>query len=297
LSYLYCLAAIVIWSSLEVTGKLVGAAIDPFTLTAWRFIIGGLILLPLAIRQNKDSGIHLTKSSILRIGSLGILNVCVSMLLLQLAIYYGKASLCANIISMNPLFVSIFAAMLIGEPLTQVKSISLIIGISGLGFIILGEPSLFSNTSPNLTIGIILALLASFTFGLFTVLAKKSVHDYGNLTTNSVSFLTGGILLLIFITIIGKPVFFVINITNIAYMCYLGFVITGLSYLLYFEGMKKIGASRASMYFFLKPALATLLAYIVLNEKMALWQITGIVLIMIGLGKDLIPKLRKDMNG
>jgi len=283
LSYLYCLAAIVIWSSLEVTGKLVGAAIDPFTLTAWRFIIGGLILLPLAIRQNKDSGIHLNKSSILRIGSLGILNVCVSMLLLQLAIYYGKASLCANIISMNPLFVSIFAAMLIGEPLTKLKSISILCGTGGLCIIILGERNLFINPSPYLLWGILLAVLAAITFGLFTVLAKSSVLKHGNLVTNSISFLTGGLLLLLINILMKKPFIFSFNASNVAFMAYLGVVITGVSYLLYFEGMKQISAAPASAFFFLKPALASLLAYIVLGETISRIQALGVLLIVLSL--------------
>lgn len=290
MSYLYCLAAIVIWSSLEVTGKLVGAAIDPFTLTAWRFIIGGMTLLPLAIRQNQDNKVKFNKSSILRIGSLGILNVCVSMLLLQLAIFYGKASLCANIVSMNPLFVTIFAALLISEPLNRIKSISLGFGILGLLIIILGEGDIRSLAYPNLTLGIILAVLASLTFGLFTVLAKSSVLKYGNLATNSVSFLTGGVVLLLINLILGKPVFFSPSMSNLAFMGYLGLVITGLSYLLYFEGMKHISAATASAFFFLKPALASVLAFLVLHEMISLSQVFGVVLIIFSLSTPFVFK-------
>jgi drug/metabolite transporter (DMT)-like permease len=70
-------------------------------------------------------------------------------------------------------------------------------------------------------------------------------------------------------------------------MLYLGVIITGLAYVLYFEAMKQLSAARASFYFFLKPALATLLAYFFLGEQLSLLQIGGIVLIMIALSRRL----------
>ncbi len=288
MSHLFCLIAIIIWSSLEITGKLVGTRIDPFTLTAWRFVIGGLALLPFAIRQAKQNSIRIKQSSILRIGSLGILNVCVSMLLLQLSIFLGKASLTAVIVSMNPLFVSIFAMLLISEKLTLSQSLSLALGMIGLMVIVLSENEMGSISYRNLPLGILFAVLASITFGLYTVLTKSAVSKYGNLLTNSVSFLVGGFSLLLVNLIIGKPLIFEFTPRNLLFMAYLGLIITGLAYLLYFEGMKVITASRASGYFFLKPALATILAYLVLKETLTSGQILGIIFIVISLNQRLI---------
>lgn len=288
MSHLFCLTAIIIWSSLEITGKLVGTRIDPFTLTAWRFVIGGLALLPFAIRQAKQNSISIKQSSILRIGSLGILNVCVSMLLLQLSIFLGKASLTAVIVSMNPLFVSIFAMLLISEKLSLSQSLSLALGMIGLMVIVLSENELGSISYCNLPLGILFAVLASITFGLYTVLTKSAVSKYGNLLTNSVSFLVGGFMLLLVNLIIGKPFIFELTPRNFMFIAYLGLIITGLAYLLYFEGMKVITASRASGYFFLKPAIATILAYLVLKETLTAGQILGIIFIIISLNQRLI---------
>nr|MBP7309796.1 EamA family transporter [Candidatus Cloacimonadota bacterium] len=203
MSHLYCLLAVAIWSSLELTGKLVGAEINPFALTAWRFIFGGLALLPLALRNTDEVIKKLSKSSILHIGSLGILNVCVSMLLLQLAIYYGKASLSAVIVGMNPLFVSVFAMLLLKEKLNLPQIFSLVCGLLGLGLIIAAEKDLGSPQYRNLNAGIILSILAAITFGFYTVLTKSAVSKYGNFFTNSLSFLMGGLVLTIVNLLIG----------------------------------------------------------------------------------------------
>jgi drug/metabolite transporter (DMT)-like permease len=280
------LIAIIVWSSLEITGKLVGVGIDPFTLTAWRFMIGGVALLPFAIRQARAAEFKLKPSSILRIGSLGILNVCVSMLLLQLSIFYGKASLTAVIVSMNPLFVSVFALLIIREKLNHLQLLSLVMGMLGLLIIIFSERDFNNSSFQNLPLGIILAILASLTFGLWTVLTKSEVAKHGNIFTNALSFLVGGIVLLLINVVIGKPAAFSFTLRNILFISYLGLIITGASYLLYFEGMKVISASRASVYFFLKPGLAAFLAYLILKETLSWGQFAGIVLIVFSLGRS-----------
>ncbi|HQF67837.1 MAG TPA: EamA family transporter, partial [Candidatus Cloacimonadota bacterium] len=252
-SHLFCLIAIVIWSSLEITGKLVGAGIDPYTLTAWRFVIGGLAMLPFAIRQLLINKPELGIGSILHIGALGIINVCASMLLLQLSIFYGKASLSAVIVAMNPLFVTLFARLILKEGLNLLQFVFLLLGIFGLIMIVLTERSFGSTEYRNLPLSILLAVIASVTFGLYSVLTKSAVGRYGNLITNSLSFIIGGIVLTCVNLLIGKPVLFEPNSSNLLFMAWLGVVITGIAYLLYFEGMKHITASRASFYFFLKP--------------------------------------------
>ncbi|MCK9309826.1 MAG: DMT family transporter [Candidatus Cloacimonetes bacterium] len=282
-SHLFCLIAIIIWSTLEVTGKLVGIGIDPYTLTAWRFVIGGMILLPFALRQVRKDKLQISRSSILHIGSLGILNVCVSMLLLQLSIFYGKASLTAVIVSMNPLFVTGFAMVLIKEKLNRIQLLSLGLGLLGLLLIVFSERDFANSSYLNLPVGVIFAIMASLTFGLWTVLTKSAIVRYGNVFTNALSFLVGGIILMLINLIIGKPAAFSFSMRNLLLVSYLGLFITGVAYLLYFDAMKAISASVASAYFFLKPALATLLAFFILKETLSMGQLVGITLIVVSL--------------
>jgi len=289
-SHLYCLLTICIWSSLELSGKLLGTEISPFAITAWRFIIGGAVIAPFAARQMVHNKHSLDKSSLLSFGALGFLNVVVSMLLLQLAIYFGKASLTAMIVSMNPLFVSVFAIFILRERLSGIQILSLVVGIAGLGLIICAERDLSSGLYLNLPLGILFAILACITFALYTVLTKRLVARHGNLITNSMSFLIGGILLALINLVIGKSMLFEPNLRSILLIMYLGLVVTGLAYVLYFEGMKQLTASRASIYFFLKPAIASILAYLVLQEKLGALQIAGMMLIMLALSRNILLK-------
>ena len=246
-------------------------------------MIGGMILLPFALRQVRKDKLQISRSSILHIGSLGILNVCVSMLLLQLSIFYGKASLTAVIVSMNPLFVTGFAMVLIKEKLNRIQLLSLGLGLLGLLLIVFSERDFANSSYLNLPVGVIFAIMASLTFGLWTVLTKSAIVRYGNVFTNALSFLFGGIILMLINLIIGKPAAFSFSMRNLLLVSYLGLFITGVAYLLYFDAMKAISASVASAYFFLKPALATLLAFFILKETLSMWQLVGITLIVVSL--------------
>ena len=264
--------------------------ISPFAITAWRFIIGGACIAPFAAVHLAKTKKSIDKSSLLKFGALGILNVVISMLLLQLAIYYGKASLTAMIVSMNPLFVSLFAIFILRERLNRIQLISLFVGLVGLFMIIFAEHDFGAERYLNLPLGIILGILAALTFALYTVLTKRLVVSYGNLLTNSASFLIGGILLSIINLLIGKSMLFEPSLHNLSLILYLGVMISGVAFLLYFEAMKVLTAAKASIYFFLKPAIASVLAYLFLQESLDGWQIAGMLLIMLALSRDIFVK-------
>lgn len=287
-SHLFCLLTICIFSTLEVAGKLLGSGVSPYTLTAWRFLIGGMVILPFAVRQSRAVDFYLPRKAIIRMGMLGVLNVCLSMLILQLSIHYGKASLSAVIVSINPLFVSLFALIILHEKLPLIRIITMIVGILGIGLIVFGEGEFNATQYRNLPLGIGLAVIAAVNFGLYTVLTKKSVLAHGNLVTNSASFIIGALVLFGINALTGKPLLIEMTWNNLILTLYLGIVLTGIAYLLYFEGMRHLDSNTASTYFFLKPVIASLLAYFVLSEKLSLLQIVAIVIIVLSMSMERI---------
>jgi len=284
--HLFSFAAIFIFATLEFAGKLLGSSISPFTLTAWRFLIGGMLILPFAMREAAVQSIRINWQALAVMAGLGILNVCLSMLVLQVSIGLGKATVSAIIVSMNPLFVSIFAAGLLKETPRPGQIAALISGAIGMLVLVLGEMDIGSDKYKNLPLGIILAVLAALTFGLYTVLTKKSVLRYGNMLTNCVSFLCGSITLFGFNAVTAKPLLIEPVWQNIVLTLYLGIFITGIAYVLYFTAMRHLKAGEASMYFFLKPLIATLLAWKWLGERLTPAQLIALAIIVFSMNMD-----------
>lgn len=196
MGYLLVLFTIILFSTLEVTGKLIGASISPYAVTLYRFLIGGILMLPFAIKQKRSLNRKITTGEYLKLSVPGFINVTISMLFLQLAIYYGEANISAIIVSSNSVFVAIFSYFILKEKMTFYKALGLVLGMTGIIIIIMNHHVSSPNVR-NATLGIIYACIASVTFGLYTTISKKYVKEYGNVLTNAVSFLGGAILLAI----------------------------------------------------------------------------------------------------
>jgi drug/metabolite transporter (DMT)-like permease len=281
-SYLYCFITIVFFSTLEVVGKIIGGTISPIGVTAFRFAVGGMVLLPFAIRALRRNPLHLTVRDIAKIALAGSLNVAVAMLLLQFSIFYGKASLSAIVISGNPIFVALFGWIILKERLNKLQTIGAFVGLIGLSCVILAEPSLLAG-SRNLMLGAGLAVAAALSFGLYTVLSKKYVLTYGIFVFNSFSFFAGAMVLLSIAGIFRFPLIHSLSVTNVAAVLYLGIFVTGFAYYLFFEGLKNIPTALGSMFFYLKPFIASVLAVIFLHEHIFLLQIAGVFIVIGGM--------------
>ena len=262
------------------SSKLLAGGISPQALASWRFLIGGLVIFPAALRQVASQKTSLSLGSILKISALGILNVCISMLLLQWSVVWGKASLSAIIISVNPIFVSAFAFFLLKERLSYITWLGMLVGLAGLLMIIWGEHTHWVD-SQNLVIGIALACAATISFALYTVLAKRTVAKHGNLTITSLSSLIGSMVLMLIYAAQGKSVAFEPSTANILGLAWLGIFVSGLAYIMFFEGLRNLKASTASLYFFLKPVIASFLAWGFNNEHLSLLQVGGIGVILV----------------
>ena len=68
---------------------------------------------------------------------------------------------------------------------------------------------------------------------------------------------------------------------NIPIVMYTGIVITGIGYYCYFKAIELSDAATGSFAFFLKPAIAPVIAVIVLHETILWNTIVGIILVLI----------------
>lgn len=295
--YLYIALGAFIFSTMEIAGKIANSDFNPFQLNFLRFLIGGLILLIPSIRILKNKKIKLTKSDIKYFLLTGLLCVVISMSVLQVAIGYTKASIVAILFSTNPVFTIPFACLILKEKLNKSNIISISISLVGIACIL--NPLNLKLSISDLQ-GIGLAVLSAVTFSLYSVLVKTKSHKFGSIVINGVSFLVGDFLMLILILLSKLPIFKGISKTetgamlynipifkgmsmdNLLILLYLGVIVTGLGYVFYFLAMDKTSVVMSSLVFFVKPALAPILAFFILKEGIPMNTILGIMFILFG---------------
>lgn len=264
---------ILIFSTLEVVTSTLKSLINPLQLTFLRFLIGGVVLLPLVIRKREK----VTPKDLLFFGGLGILNILISMGSLQLAINMGKASTAAILISSNPIFVLLFSSVLLKEKVTLDRIACIIFGIAGISLIIYK-----GNIGGDTALSLSLAIIASLTFGLYTVLGKLKSEGISSITMICFSSIFGSLMYVPVLLYKGIPLLEIPEGTFFKIL-YLGVFLSGIAYITYMEALKLLTASKGAMVFFLKPVIASVLAMVFLGEALSIKTLTGMLLVLAGI--------------
>lgn len=283
------LAAVTLFSTVEIASKVIGPRLDPFELTFIRFLLTGIVLLALSIpslrrREDplgpRDYGIFFLN---------GFLGISVAISLFHLAIQtMDKAASCAVVFSINPVFVLILARFINGEPWTGRLWIGALMGAAGV--------SLFSFESDILArssvTGIGLMLLSAFFFALSICISRRTVTRYGAMVLMGFSALFGSLLLLPLVWLRFTPREAALLADIWLPLLYLSLPGTALAYALYYFGFRYLPAQKGSLTFFIKPVLASILAALLLHERLNLFMLAGTALILLGLAAALVKPER-----
>lgn len=277
-----------LFATMEVSLKFAGSSLDPLQMTFLRFLIGGLMLLPLAIDESRKSGFKLSRNDFAWLTLIGIIGVSFSMLCFQLAVQRCNAATAASLFCLNPLFTMVIAHFFTSEKMDRLKAIAFCIGLIAAFLMI----RIWDIQEGNTTAGIILILTAAVSFSAYSVLGKQSIARIGTFTQTSISFIIGSLVLLLIMIPTGHPAFDGV-VANWKIVAYCGIVVTGLGYMFYFLAIRYSDATTGGVAFFIKPAIAPFLAVLVLHEEIYWNTIVGIMLLLTASAITLHDSLKK----
>ncbi|MWP61650.1 DMT family transporter [Gilliamella sp. Pas-s25] len=149
-----------------------------------------------------------------------------------------------------------------------------------LGMILLSFAENHSTTIENnhIIFGILLGLIAGFTYALYSWSARQlMLKTISTTSAMGATFGCGGILLIPVMVLTGSGLFD--SLTNISVCVYMALIPMFLGYLCYGYGLSKISASSAITISLLEPVIAAILAMLIIGEKMSLVGWLGVVLI------------------
>ncbi len=270
---LFCL----LWSFAFVAGKIGVTDCPPLILLTARFSLAGILIL--GISAIRGEGWQLTWRDAAVFAILGVANNALYLGLGYTGLKTVSAGLGGLVVSANPVFTAIFAALLLGEALTWRKVTGLLLGILGVAFIVWHRTSVGSDSLHGILFT--LASLASIVVGtiLFKLLAPKGSLWVGNGIQN----LAGGLALLPFAFTLSSVTDIVPSARLLGAFAFLVLGGSILAYLLWFHLLKVCGATAASAYHFLMPPLGMLFAFLVLGEHVELRDLMGIVPVALGI--------------
>jgi drug/metabolite transporter (DMT)-like permease len=270
---LFCL----LWSFAFVAGKIGVTDCPPLILLTARFSLAGILILGISAIRNE--GWQLSWRDVAVFAVLGVANNALYLGLGYTGLKTVSAGLGGLIVSANPVFTAVAAAVFLGEALTWRKVAGLLLGIAGVGFIVWHRMSVGSDSVDGIVFT--LASLASIVVGtiLFKVLAPKGSLWVGNGVQN----LAGGLALLPFAFTLSSVSDIVPSARLLGAFAFLVLGGSILAYLLWFHLLKVCGATAASAYHFLMPPLGMLFAFLVLGEHVEFRDLLGIIPVALGI--------------
>src|SRR5438874_13469491 len=124
----------VLWSFAFVAGKIGVTDCPPLILLAARFLLAGILILAISVFRRDVSPLSWRDVAVFAI--LGVANNALYLGLGYTGLKSVSAGLGGLIVSANPVFTAVLAAVFLGEALTWRKVMGLLLGIAGVGFIV-----------------------------------------------------------------------------------------------------------------------------------------------------------------
>lgn len=281
--YVFFVLTAFAYGSFEVASKIAlkGSGVDPLHVNLVKFGIGMLTLLPFMLPRIR--GVKLRPIDHIHFLGLGVLDA-VSMLALVASIpALGSAALAGLIFSSNPVFTVVFGRLIAKEKGGRYLWPAVVLGLVGM-FTISAHKVLGVRHIDWW--GLFLVFFAAITFSLYSVLTKVKNQQVDKHVTIFFTFLWALVTFVAILLVKGEPIVvpaFYSSIRVALALLWIGVVVTGLGYIFYFKGMELAGVHRSTTVFFLKPAVAGTLAWLVLGETITWNMILGTVLVLISM--------------
>jgi drug/metabolite transporter (DMT)-like permease len=258
--------------------------LPPLTLTAFRFAFAVPLLLVLA--WGKAS---IPRRAWLHVGGLGLLGIGVG----QVAQTFGVAGTSASVGTIAsatiPLFIVLFAALRLRQPVTRWQSVGLLTAFAGIALVALGDMDT-STASASTLAGVAWMLLSSVAIAFYYVWSVELTDSYGTATVAAWSTLAGFIALLPWAgwEIAQAPL--QVSLQGIGAAVYLGVFVTVGGLFMWLGLLRVVPARVAASVQYLQPIFGIAAASALLGDHLGLAFALGSLLVLVGLAITMSPR-------
>ena len=271
--------ACLLWSSAFVGVKIGLKYHSPLQFAGIRFIISGLMLIPLVFdfRRFKKE----VSENFGYVVLIAFLQIVLQYTFFYIGVSLMPASISAMIVGSSPLFVALVAHFSIsGDRMDWYKSGSIFIGILGVAVITLGRNSIPSGAHIAIT-GVVLLLLNNLTSGITNVVVARKKQTISPMILTSSSLFIGGLALFV-ISIPFEGLHYQVFPTEyyvaLGWLSFLSAAAISIWYTLLRR--PKVKVSELNIWKFLIPVSGAILSWLILpDESPDLISVLGMILI------------------
>ncbi|MFP8489523.1 DMT family transporter [Gracilimonas sp. Q87] len=271
----------IIWALNFSIVKVSLSEIDPYSFNVLRFIFATSLLSYFA--RKKGYSLKVKREHFWKLVGIGIIGNLFYQLFFIIGINYTYAANAAVMLGTIPIWVALLSQFFTDEKLTIFKALGVLFAFAGVALIIVGGQDNISFESETF-LGNVITLTAAFCWGIYTILSRKYLRVYSALQYSAFMSMIG----LISLTVIGLPFLIKLNWSGISLIgfggiLYSGALSIGIAYIIWNNGVKKIGAVRTAAYQNLVPVLGLIFGLVLLGEELTVLQYIGASSVIAGI--------------
>lgn len=271
----------VFWGGTFIAGRVIARNIGPFSAAFLRFAIASGLLVSLTYRMEKGLP-SIRKSQVVPVVLLGMTGIFAYNFFFFSGLKIIQAGRAALIIANNPVFIALLSAYFFKEKLTPIRFSGIVISVTG-AIIVISKGNLTQILHGSLGRGELYILCCVASWVAYSLLGKAVMADLSPLVAVSYASVVGVAALLIPAYFEGiMQNFFQYSKLEWLSLFYLGFFGTVLGFVWYYEGIKRIGPTKASQFINFVPVSAVLLAFLILGEPITLSLMIGTIFVCSG---------------
>ena len=263
------------WGSTYLAIDIAVERIPPALMCAVRFLIAGVFML--AFCGFRGRNIRYSPRQLARMATVGVLLLMGGNLTLSYAEKYVASGLAALIIAVTPLWFLVLDTLLLGDHHVSIRGkAGLALGIVGL--LILLWPDLTTTTSfGRLQLWAAISLLGgSFSWALGSVLAKRwKSADVDPFSATAWQMIAAGLANLLFAIAAGDFSRVLWTPRGVGATLYLVVCGSWIGYTAYIWLLNHVPTAKVSTYAYVNPVVAAFLGWLVLNEHVDRYILTG----------------------
>jgi len=283
--YLKLAVVTMIWGGTFVAGRFLAGTLSPLLTASLRFLLASVaLLLFMALAR-----IPLARPSMgqcLQLLMLGFFGIFFYNLCFFYGLQYIQASRASLIVALNPAVIALVSWLLFEERLGRMNALGIACCLAGAALVIVSADRQVFEGGEAAWKGDLLILGCVLGWGIYSLFSRGLNRTLGPLQTVTYSVLFGTLMLWAATAARGE-----LNLQELASLdlgqglslLYLGVMGSALAYIWYYDGLRRIGATRSGVFIALNPLTAVIFGALLLDERLTAPMCLGGAMILGGI--------------
>lgn len=278
-AYIYLIISTLLWGGVFHVIKYPLAVAPPFVLLITRFTLTAILLSPFLFK-NHNYRLIIQPGVLCEIIILSVIGICGYNILFTYGMGVTEPATGSLIIAANPVMTTLISRLWKKEAVSPIRWFGIVLAFAGLAFIVF-EGKLANAMNLKLGPGNLILLGAPFMWAIYSVRSR-------DVLTRVPSTVFTAAIILLSLPPQGAMAIYQFDgwgwASNTGFwlgIAYLGILATGVSYLLWNEGVRLIGAARSSIFVNLIPVTALLIAML-LGQPLYMHHYVGGLIVVVG---------------